>query len=438
MKKDRSYIHEIILFSGLLISIGSLPFSIVLCHFGILLMLLNWLIEGNWQNKWRLGKGNSFVLLFVALFAFHLIGVLYSLDFKNSLFNVEKKISLLIVPAVLATSRFSNKYKVLLFKSFIASCLIASLLCLGGSTLRVLEGIDSSHLNFGFSQPNLLLSNPLFSNQWHEYSYVTLSSTIGIHPTYFSVYIMLCLALLIVNHKDLFRHKFMSLGLIFFFTIFLALLSTRVTVAVILILMAFAILYRIFKLSRSNMKQFATGAGLILLFFFLSALNPISLYREFQELNSTAMQIDKNTHYTNSTAIRLSLWWLGLKTAMQSHPVIGSGTASTELAMATTANKYNISNVLNSNDPHNQYLNTYISLGAMGLVLLLGCYLTPFRTAWRNKNLTHLIFIGLILIVSFTESFLELQKGIVFFALFQSLFSFNSSQKDVRDKLSLS
>jgi O-antigen ligase len=122
----------------------------------------------------------------------------------------------------------------------------------------------------------------------------------------------------------------------------------------------------------------AVGTGLIALFISLSALNPVSLYREFQELRTTPIQIDKNTTYSNSTDVRLSLWWLGVKTATDSNLFFGLGTSSTERAMAETANNYQISNVLNSNDPHNQYLNTYISLGLIGLLLLLSCYLLRF------------------------------------------------------------
>lgn len=422
--------------SGLLISIVSLPFSIALCHFGIIIILLNWAIERDWQNKWLLAKNNSSVFLFIAFFLFHLVGIFYSNDFENSLFNVEKKFSLFIVPVVLATSAISTKNKTILCKAFIASCLLASLICLGAATYRIVQEIDSSHLNFGFVQPDLLLSNPFFANQWQEFSYVTLSSGIGIHPTYFSVYIILCLAFLIVCHKTLFVRQSVSFFLILFFTLFLALLSSRITIAVILALVAIVIIYSIFKLSRGGIKYLAVGTGLIVLFISLSALNPVSLYREFQELRTTPIQIDNNTTYFNSTDVRLSLWWLGFKTATKSNLFFGLGTSSAEGAMAETANNYQITNVLNSNDPHNQYLNTYISLGLIGLLLLLGCYLFPLRTAWLTKDLIQLIFIGLILIVSFTESFLELQKGITFFALFQSLFAFNSPEKAGSTKLS--
>lgn len=436
MKADRSHLHEIILFSGLLLSIVSLPYSIILCHFGILVILLNWLIQWDWNRKWQLAKQNSTVMFFVAFFAFHLIGTFYSIDFENSLFNVEKKFSLLVIPVVVATSNLSVKYKTFLYISFIATCLVASIICLGGSTYRVIEGIDSSHLNFGFSQPNLLLSNPLFSNQWHEYSYVALSSTIGIHPTYFSVYIILCLAILIINHKKLFARQSVSVGLIVFFTIFLALLSTRITVAVIVVFVVTGAVYSIFKVSKSEIKNLAIGAVTITLFISLSALNPISLYREFQEISATPIQVDENKLYSTSTDIRFSLWWLGFKTAMHSHPIFGSGTGSTEIAIAATANKFQISNVMNSNDPHNQYLNTYISLGLIGSMLLVGCYLMPLKIAWSTMYLTHLAFIGLIVVVSFTESFLELQKGIAFFALFQSLFAYNNFQTEYNNNLS--
>lgn len=437
MTFNKSSIHGTVLFTGLLISVLSLPFSIPICHFGILLILLNWILQWNWTEKWKIGKQNSTVLIFISFFAFHLIGLFYSNDFDNSLFNVEKKFSLLVVPLVLATSFISSQKRIILLKSFIVSCFAASTICLAGAFYRLQYNHDASHMNFGFDQPEVLLLNPLFANQWQEFSYVALTSTIGIHPTYFSIYIIFCLSIILINYNKKFFNRFFSIFLILFFTIFLALLSTRITLVAIIGIASIAMIFSIFKLSRNWLRDLSLGGGLLLLFISLSALNPVSFYREFQELQSTPIEVNENSFYSNSTNIRLSLWWIGIKTSMQSNWLYGSGTGNTNEEMQKVASTYHISNSLNTNDPHNQYLNSFISLGAIGLILLIGCYLSNIGKAWHHKDLVNLAFVGLIFTVSFTESFLESQKGIVFFALFQSLFTFRSFDESHSQSLNM-
>ncbi|MEQ8423352.1 MAG: O-antigen ligase family protein, partial [Cyclobacteriaceae bacterium] len=242
------------------------------------------------------------------------------------------------------------------------------------------------------------------------------------HPTYFSVYIIFCITILIIGYRNHFLNRRLSLCLVVYFTAFLALLSTRITIVAILIASVFGLVYFLSKISANNIKKFAFAATLIILFVFLSALNPISLYRDFQEIRHSTYQIEPNTIHSNSTTIRLSLWWTGLVTASHVNSLVGAGTGDTQNEIQGTARTLSIQNILNSDDPHNQYLHTYISLGAIGIILLLGCYLIPIRKAINSQNILHILFIGLVTMVSFTESFLEAQKGIVFFVLFQSLF----------------
>ncbi|MEQ9415048.1 MAG: O-antigen ligase family protein, partial [Cyclobacteriaceae bacterium] len=274
---------------------------------------------------------------------------------------------------------------------------------------------------FGTTQPELLLINPLFTNGWHHFSYVALASGIDIHPTYFAVYIIFCICIVVAQYYAARLNGYASIALIGFFVLFLALLSTKIILIIILAIGIITVIKSIKMISQTDIKKLAVGSIFIFLFLVLSALNPISLYREFQEINSANFQIRENTDYTNSTEIRLSLWWAGFKTVLQSNPIIGSGSGDTHLEMNRTLKAHNISNVLNSNDPHNQFLNTFISTGLIGLLLLLGCYFYPVRHAWLQENFLQLSFIGLVLLASLTESFLESQKGIAFFVLFQSL-----------------
>ena len=421
MKSDRLNIHETILFIGLMIAVLAIPFSIQLCHFGILIIVLNWIVQGNWKEKWNLIQQTPQVVFFALYFSWIVFGTFYSEDFANAWLNVEKKFTFAVLPIVLATSTVSDKNKTFLYQAFVFCCGVGAVICLGSAVYRIYINSDLTFLNFGITQPGLLLSNPLFTNNWQQLSYVALASGIGIHPTYFSVYLIFCICIVVSQYYARILNGYVSLALILFFTLFLALLSSRIILMVILTFALFGLAKAIVNISPISFKKVAIVGTFISLFLILSALNPISLYRDFQEIKSTNFRIRENSMYTNSTEIRLSLWWAGLKTSLRTNSIIGSGSGDTNLEMGETLANHNISNSLNTSDPHHQFINTFIANGLIGLILLLCCYLYPVKQAWLQGNTLQLSFIGLVVLASLTESFLESQKGIVFFVLFQSL-----------------
>lgn len=79
-----------------------------------------------------------------------------------------------------------------------------------------------------------------------------------------------------------------------------------------------------------------------------------------------------------------------------------------------------ITNTLNS---HNQYFETIISLGAIGLILLLGYFITPIFIMIKNKKFSviYLIFVLIISSNAISEAIFERQDGIIFFNLFNML-----------------
>ena len=73
-------------------------------------------------------------------------------------------------------------------------------------------------------------------------------------------------------------------------------------------------------------------------------------------------------------------------------------------------------------NPHNQFLQTTISLGILGLLSLLAILISGFRIAIKKKNVLLFSFVLLISLHFLFESMLEQQAGVVFITLFYSLF----------------
>ena len=158
--------------------------------------------------------------------------------------------------------------------------------------------------------------------------------------------------------------------------------------------------------------------ALLVLCSFLLYINPISRYRNLQEITITSLDIESNSLYKNSTQIRASLWWLGVKSYARVNPIWGTGTDDVFTVMKQTSDEYNVTNTLDSYDPHNQYLFTLIGLGLLGLTLLLGLMAFSLYSGLAQHNYLFVAFILLFCLLCTTETALELQKGIAFFALF--------------------
>lgn len=434
MNWDKKSIHALIAVVALGISIVALPFSIALCHFGIFLLILNWIIEGNWNEKWGLFKSRPLAWGFVLFFCWCLAGLLFTDNTAAGWFNIEKKFTLATVPVILSTMQsISRKQINTLFLLFIGTCFTGTLICLGTAFYRMEASTSPKLLNFDYLTTDQYLAlNQNASPTWQYFSYQELASGIAIHPMYFAVYLTFCVFLLFYFYRDmegsnLNRKTVVVTLLLFYFTGFVALLSSRVIFLTLLPVVLGVPLIYLLKRSSFSLQAGVLSLMLIGLFISLTALNPISRYRSFQEIEMTPLKIETNGHYTNSTEIRLSVWWLGLKTVSSMNWLTGYGTGDVGDEMKQTSDQFGISNVLQTYDPHNQFLYTGIGLGLVGVCLLTFTILFPLGRAWVQANYLHAAFIMLIFVSCLTESFIELQKGIVFFVLFQCLLSFHFS-----------
>jgi O-antigen ligase len=207
------------------------------------------------------------------------------------------------------------------------------------------------------------------------------------------------------------------------FTIFLS--SRIVTLSFLLIT-----LYGALRVSEGTFPptlKWAYSLIPVSLLCLLIYLNPVSRFRNYQEIASTPGTFNKPGMQTQSMGIRASLWLVGIRSLDEVNPLWGTGPGDVEGVMKTTSDRARIHNSLDSYDPHNQYLQTLLGLGIIGLATLLLCFALPAHTAWRQGDYFYLGFISLVALVCVTESVLEVQKGIVFFALFNSLLIFQYS-----------
>jgi O-antigen ligase len=150
-------------------------------------------------------------------------------------------------------------------------------------------------------------------------------------------------------------------------------------------------------------------------------VNPVSRYRNIQEISATPFEVKSNQQYKNSIQIRLSLWWLAITSVDEKNFLLGSGTGDVLDVMKERGQQLAVSNTLNSYDPHNQYLFTLLSHGVVGLMILLMIFTLPVFITWPQRDYFYLIFLFFCASLCLTESAMELQKGIVFFSIINPL-----------------
>jgi O-antigen ligase len=413
--------------SALIITVAALPFSIKLCHAGLVILLASWLFEGGWQTKLSVLRQSLLLQIIIALFLLQSLGVLYSESLSTGWFNLEKKLFFLLVPVSLGTTaiRLDQNEVKLVLATFLAACFAGTVFCaLHAWNQTELFQAGSLPLNPYLSTSSYYQLHERESENWLLFSYVALSDGIRIHPTYFSLFLGFCIIILF-NELQVSKSaigKAVSWTLIFYFSVFCVFLSSR-----IVLLGLSAIFTGVLIHSLLNRQKLAALMLIVILFTLslLMFLNPVSWYRGIEEIYLSSLDIQQGRQYANATEIRASLWWLSLQSVKESPLLLGAGTGDVEKVMLHSSNKYNVTNVINSFDPHNQYFYLLLQNGAIALLLVILNLTLPLYLAWAQRDFLLFGFAFLFSLLCFTESALEMQKGIVFYSLFSALLLFH-------------
>lgn len=418
-------VNRKILLGSLAVALAALPYSSKVCHAALIVFLMNWLLEGRWLEKKMLLEQHPLVWLLPAFFLLHFIGLWHTDNLQLGWANLDKKIFLLAVPIALASTRPFDKWELnTLFGAFIASLLVGTLICLGNAiSLYALNQPIPGLLNNTMQDYHLLQEGG--HSFWLYFSHVGLASGINLHPTYFALYLALSLLLLIYvyrdNADDLIRTERMVLyGIFSYFALFIVFLSSKIITVAAMVIVIFAATRFITKASKSfSIFVVSVVAVGVISFVFI---NPVSRITRVQELFITKISIpDAKNPDTN---LRLSLWAVGDQALRQINPVFGAGTGDVNDLMSSAMAKTHPNSEPGIFDPHNQFLHTWLALGLVGVLTLMIVFVVPMYFAYRRKYFLTSAFISLFLLVCLTESALEVQKGIVFFALFNSIFLF--------------
>lgn len=393
-----------------------LPFSIRITSFAMILLSACWLAQNNFSKLGVAIRTNRLLWLLCIPYLLLFLSLSNTENVRDGFWELEKAVPLILFPLIFSSSRKLTKANIhFILRAFILANIFFGIISLLYAAYQYWT--NSVNLFFNFDLVNVFRS----------------------HPTYYSMYILFSLGALFyfnVNEKDEkgWEHNKWILGaIVIFFTVIIFLLAVRF-VFIQFILLGVFVIYRYIR----ETNRIAMGIGLLVCFAAMIAFAVITN----QVLKERLLQLVESPTYTlsadtmegyNGFTTRLAQWQVSWHIIKKS-PLWGVGPADVQdkLQRAYQENflKYSYRDRLNA---HNQYIQTALGLGLIGLLSLLACIVVPGILAFRQKKMIHLLFLVLFSVGCITESMLYVHKGIVFFAFFNSLFTFHLLQNNSDD-----
>jgi O-antigen ligase len=236
---------------------------------------------------------------------------------------------------------------------------------------------------------------------WNLFKYV------DIHPTYFSLMLVLFTSSLIFEKSfSNFRNNKVKFGItVSLLIIFLLEANSRISIIGMIMIMVLM-----------GIRQFDKKGILILL---ISILLVISIGSQFDYLVAKFSKVFDTSGNLNFE--RLLRWKEIINIFLQKESLffgVGAGTTKEIYTEAYINGGFNLA-LRQSYNAHNQYLEFFVSNGILGLLIYISS-LVYFAIKTKLKSFAFL-FIIVIVLFSLTESFLDRSKGVFFFATFFSL-----------------
>jgi hypothetical protein len=138
-------LHRSVYFGALVLLAISLPFSVFTLSVAQITLMVNWLLEGEFRQKWNKVKQHPSIRIIAVLYLVHLLWMANSTDYSYGMFDLRIKLPMLVLPLVIGTSGLlSNSRLRILLNLFVAAIFMATLLCAYNIT-----GYDTGFISTG-------------------------------------------------------------------------------------------------------------------------------------------------------------------------------------------------------------------------------------------------------------------------------------------------
>jgi len=386
----------IIHLGAVLLLVISMPYKSNINSVFLGLVVLIFLFSTPLKQHFRLCFRNKRILAFTFFFLLHVLSVFNSSNLAGATKDIVLKLPFLLLPISMAAFRRTPGRQKLILNAYIFNIFILSVV----SFLKTYYTIFHGGL-FNFKD--------VIGYDWAYFAFI-MPEAVNVHAPYFSLYIGV--ALIFICHRLLnnfqaysLPQKFGWLALSIYFLLFLAVLSSRT--AIFATLFTLGIWVGVY-LIRRGYTRYLIGFG-ITLFLIL-----FSFYSYFPYLK-------KKVENRSGVSTRSYIWQAG-SSLVKENILFGVGTGDIKDSLRAAYKKNGFEEGLaHTYNAHNQYLQTAIGLGAVGLIALLLVFFTLIAEALSTQNILLLAFVILFGLCCITESLLSRQHGIILFCFFSSV-----------------
>ncbi|WP_430404645.1 O-antigen ligase family protein [Fluviicola sp.] len=412
--KQISFGHFFSIYLGLF-SFGTLVFPKLVAPLVILLFVL--IIAGYIKKEisWRWNAPGIFMML---LYLTYLVGIFFAHELSNGLKYAEYKLALLAIPLLLS---IKPKFELKLHWSLVGLIL--------GTLVVIGIGIVSS-------------CNCYNQHAWLLYCFSSSYVSPVHHPSYFSGFLLFATAGAWIGYrksrKGFSIYAVVAYSIITSFFYFLCLsLAGMLFLGMVLIGL---VVYYIHKKWGKWTALSIIVLGPVLLFLVLGKLpgikDDVALTKKglLEYISSPKAFLNKrvNDPEIPGNQKRLVMWTVTSELILE-HP-FGVGTGNVDEYLFARLDKYGFHQLVKDDlNPHNQYLQTTLEIGVLGLLILLALISSCIYIAIKYRSFLLLLLISGLAFNMLFESMLQRQSGVVFYAFWISivvLYTLNNSTLD--------
>jgi len=353
------------------------------------------------------------MILFISLFVIGIVGLAYTNNSKAGIATLETQSAILFFPLVFGTTSVLDSS---MLKKINTHLLIAAALAsVAGVGYGIYNYVESGNIE-QLTGDHILL--------FHVVRPVTMG--------------LFCLLALIFAFERLNESSAKSKGslyaLIGLMTLMILLLSIRLIIACWFLI----VFYYLLTIIKQRLYKIFSVSIAILLLIVSSFIIPTAKkqWKELFDFSSTStIALDKDSSLGRSwrgKALRVAIWKCSAD-VLKKHWLTGVGTGDVQDSLQKTYEnrKFYFASMYNRYNAHNEYLQILLATGLPGLLILLSCILYPLLN-YRKKFSGNIYFLFLLLfaVVGMSESILEVNKGIIWYSFFNSIFAFGYLKSD--------
>jgi O-antigen ligase len=399
------FTHRNIYLFGLILVASALTLSPALMSIGQAILVLNWLIEGQFKSKWESITSNFYLLAFLSIFAIHLIGLTYTSNYEYAFKDIKIKLPLLIFPIVIGSTAVLTwkELKTILYflvtAVFVSSLYSFSIyLSIDNSKVDTLRNISPiiSHIRF-----SLIICLAFFANIYLVYK---------------------------SEHKNSHWSNVFLMLLSVWFLIFIGILGARAGYLAVLACSVAIILHQIIIAKKWKYILVLLSTVIVLPLLMFKVLPSVN--QRISEMQNEVKHYEAGGNPSGHSITQRFEYWKIAKHIILENPLIGVGTGDIddEFKKYYATHDTPIKKEFQFRS-HNQYLSIASTFGIIGLLIFLFAFAFPYWVGIQKYAYLPSVFIIMTLLSMLTEDTLETQAGATFVAYFFSVLLLSAFKK---------